>query len=97
MANWEIRRWPCPRRELSAPKGLPRFCEVRAPGERGAAEVRLTLGLSQGELAAILGASRPKVSLALQALAGAGALRREGEALVCDTAMLLRLAEGAEP
>ncbi len=69
----------------------------RLPKAPDAAKVRLTLGLSQGELAAILGASRPKVSLALQALAGTGALRREGEALVCDTAMLLRLSEGAEP
>jgi CRP-like cAMP-binding protein len=55
---------------------------------------RIVLGLTQGEVAAILGATRPKVSMAFQALATAGALQSEGDALVCDVALLARLAEG---
>lgn len=39
----------------------------------------LRLPISQGELAAVLGASRPKVNRALQALQEAGALERSGE------------------
>lgn len=64
--------------------------EAPPPGGRQ----RLVLGLTQGEVAAILGATRPKVSMAFQALAATGALHSEGEALVCDVALLARLAEG---
>lgn len=55
---------------------------------------KVTFGLSQGEIAAILGASRPKVNLALQALFARGALHREGDALLYDVEVLSRLAEG---
>jgi CRP-like cAMP-binding protein len=61
-----------------------------APGRR----VRLALGLSQGEVAAILGASRPKVSMAFQALVAAGALVADGAELICDVDALEGLAEG---
>ena len=56
---------------------------------------RLTLGVSQTDVSAILGASRPKISQAFQALLAAGAIRRDGEALVCDVAQLTALSEGA--
>jgi CRP/FNR family transcriptional regulator, cyclic AMP receptor protein len=57
---------------------------------------RLRLSLTQGELAAVLGASRPKVNRALQELEDAGAvLREEGGTLVCDPAKLLSLADAS--
>jgi CRP/FNR family cyclic AMP-dependent transcriptional regulator len=55
---------------------------------------RLVLGMTQADVAAILGATRPKVSLAFGALVAAGAVRRDGEALVCDTEILAAMAEG---
>ena len=57
---------------------------------------RLTLGISQSDIAAILGASRPRVSHGLQALADLGAIRRDGRAYLCDIALLTALAEGNE-
>ena len=53
----------------------------------------LSLQISQSELAAVLGASRPKVNRVIQSLTAEGALLREGEAWRCDTARLLALAE----
>lgn len=48
----------------------------------------LRLGLNQSDLSSVLGASRPKVNMALQALIAEGALVRNGEGLVCDLALL---------
>lgn len=56
---------------------------------------RLTLGVSQSDVSAILGASRPKISQAFQALIAAKAIRRDGDAYLCDVAALTRLCEGA--
>lgn len=57
---------------------------------------RLRLSLTQGELAAVLGASRPKVNRALQELEDAGAiLRQEGGTLTCQPEVLLALAQDA--
>lgn len=53
----------------------------------------LRLEINQSDLAAVLGASRPKVNRALQALRDTGAVQRRGEAMECDTAALIRLAE----
>jgi CRP/FNR family transcriptional regulator, cyclic AMP receptor protein len=50
-------------------------------------------GLNQSDLSAILGASRPKVNQALQALVSLGTIRPEGEALLCDLRMLRQLAQ----
>lgn len=50
-------------------------------------------GLNQSDLSAILGASRPKVNQALQALTTLGAIRRDGAALVCDVPLLRHLAQ----
>lgn len=55
----------------------------------------LRLDLSQSDLAAVLGASRPKVNQALQELCDAGAIRREGAIILCDVAALLLIAEPA--
>jgi len=57
---------------------------------------RLRLSLTQGELAAVLGASRPKVNRALQELEDAGAItRHEGGTLTCEPEVLLSLAQEA--
>lgn len=53
----------------------------------------LSLQISQSELAAVLGASRPKVNRVIQSLTAEGALTRDGDAWRCDTARLLALAE----
>lgn len=54
---------------------------------------RIPFDLSQGELAAILGASRPKVNRVLQDLVAEGVIRRDGDALVCDREALDGLAD----
>jgi len=53
----------------------------------------LRLGLNQSDLSAILGASRPKVNRVLQDLIAAGAIRRDGDRLVCRVPRLRDLAE----
>ena len=58
---------------------------------------RLALDLSQSEIAAILGASRPKISLAFGALAATGAVRRDGSTLICDVELLEQMADGDVP
>jgi CRP/FNR family cyclic AMP-dependent transcriptional regulator len=57
----------------------------------------IILGLTQSDLSLVLGASRPKVNQALQDLVAEGALRREGERLVCDVTGLEEIADIAEP
>jgi CRP-like cAMP-binding protein len=49
---------------------------------------RLCLDMTQGELALLLGASRPKVNVALTALESAEAVRKDGSILICDLEML---------
>ena len=61
-------------------------------GDAIPAKAVLRLGLNQSDLSSVLGASRPKVNQALQALIGEGVLRREGSTLVCDVAALRNLA-----
>ncbi|WP_054303148.1 Crp/Fnr family transcriptional regulator [Gemmobacter sp. LW-1] len=62
-------------------------------GEAPPPEAPLRLEISQTELAAVLGASRPKVNRALMALQAAGALSRDGGVWHCRTAALALLAE----
>jgi len=57
------------------------------------AAVPLDLGVSQGELALLIGASRPKVSVALGLLQEMGAITRKGANLVCNTDKLQGIAE----
>jgi CRP/FNR family transcriptional regulator, cyclic AMP receptor protein len=59
------------------------------PGRR----VPLELGFSQGELALLLGASRPKVNAALGALENAGAIRRTSDRVFCEPAKLALAAQ----
>jgi CRP-like cAMP-binding protein len=59
-----------------------------APGKR----VPLELGFSQGELAQLLGASRPKVNTALGVLESAGAVHRTLDRLFCDPVKLAHIA-----
>jgi CRP/FNR family cyclic AMP-dependent transcriptional regulator len=58
------------------------------PGKR----VPLELGFSQSELAQLLGASRPKVNIALRELEELGAIRRTSDRLFCDPALLAQTA-----
>lgn len=53
----------------------------------------LRLDITQSEMAAVLGASRPKVNRALHALRDAGAVVRQGDVLLCRVDSLLRLSE----
>jgi CRP/FNR family transcriptional regulator, cyclic AMP receptor protein len=64
-----------------------------APAGKPAESQRLTLGMSQSELALLLGASRPKVNAAIAMLDSAGAVQRAGQDLVCDRAILSTLAD----
>lgn len=56
---------------------------------------RLRLPLTQSELAAILGASRPKVNRAIAELEQAGAIKRIGGILECDPDLLEAFADPA--
>lgn len=64
---------------------------LQSPGQSGAA-VKLDLGMSQSELALLIGASRPKVNTALTVLEDRGAFTREGARFVCDTDVLADVA-----
>jgi CRP-like cAMP-binding protein len=55
--------------------------------------VALDLGMSQGELALLIGASRPKVNIALTMLEDMGAITRSGAKLTCDTEVLQSIAD----
>ncbi len=64
-----------------------------APAGKPAGSQRITLGMSQSELALLLGASRPKVNAALAMLESAGAVQRTGQDLDCDREILSNLAD----
>ena len=73
---------------------LARFL-VFALGDRNAPpgkRVPLDLGFSQGELAQLLGATRPKVNIALGVLESAGAINRTLDRLFCDPVKLAEIA-----
>lgn len=70
---------------------VARFLLLTLRREYGAAippEAPLTLWLNQAELAAILGASRPKINQVLQAMLAEGLLRRDGAELICNRVRL---------
>jgi CRP/FNR family transcriptional regulator, cyclic AMP receptor protein len=69
---------------------LLRLAHAPAP-VRG--EVELTLDLFQGEIAALIGASRPKVNLTFAELEARDAIRRAGRKLHCWIGTLEQLAE----
>ncbi len=66
--------------------------KLQAPGAAGK-DVALDLGMSQGELALLIGASRPKVNIALTMLEDMGAITRAGSKLTCDTEVLQSIAD----
>lgn len=77
---------------------LARFFLNRLASTSGTAapangKTRIALGMSQSELALLLGASRPKVNAALMALTDAGAITRAGEAFACDARLLAEVAQ----
>lgn len=80
---------------------LARFI-LAAAGQAGGAEAmrtgraRLTLDLGQGEIAAILGASRPKLNRAFAELGEMGAIARHDRDLDCDLRLLHEIAEADE-
>lgn len=55
--------------------------------------IPLNLDMSQGELALLIGASRPKVNVALTMLQDMGAIARTGSKLTCDLAVLESIAD----
>ncbi|MGD9785828.1 MAG: Crp/Fnr family transcriptional regulator [Hyphomicrobiaceae bacterium] len=57
--------------------------------------VMIDLGMSQGELALLIGASRPKVNTALSMLESSGAITRKGNQFECDIEQLT-LSAGVE-
>ncbi len=58
-----------------------------SPDAEGKA-VPFAMEMSQSELALLIGASRPKVNVALTQLEELGAVRRDGKRLLCDTYVL---------
>jgi CRP/FNR family transcriptional regulator, cyclic AMP receptor protein len=60
-----------------------------------AANIPLDLGISQGELALLIGASRPRVSEALVVLQDMGAITRKGSAVRCNIDVLREIADMA--
>lgn len=62
-------------------------------GEARSGREKIDLGMSQGELALLLGASRPKVNAALTLLEDLEAIRRQDTVVDCDIAELRRMAE----
>ena len=74
---------------------LARFL-LKALGNRqspSGRRVPLELGYSQGELALLLGASRPKINGALATLEHAGAIGRTLDRLFCDPVKLVHIAQ----
>lgn len=68
---------------------------IYAPGPANR-EAELTLTVSQGEIAALIGASRPKVNAAFGALEQQGAIQRQGNKLLCRMALLSEIAEAPD-
>jgi CRP/FNR family transcriptional regulator, cyclic AMP receptor protein len=64
---------------------------LQSPGQAGE-RVPLTLGMSQSELALLIGASRPKVNTALMVLEDQGAFSRDGARMLCNTDVLADIA-----
>ncbi len=62
-------------------------------GEGRSGREKIDLGMSQGELALLLGASRPKVNAALTLLEDLEAISRQDSLIDCDIAELRRMAE----
>lgn len=66
---------------------------LRIGAAEGQHKVRLDLGMSQGELALLVGSTRQTVNAALASLERLGAIQRAGGALECDRDSLTKLVE----
>jgi len=75
---------------------LARFFLNRVSSLPPATASRVSLGMSQNELALLLGASRPKVNAALMTLVHSGAIVRDGEEFTCNARILADLAHRRE-
>jgi CRP-like cAMP-binding protein len=64
----------------------------RQRSDPGTTPSSIELGITQGELALLIGASRQKVNAALHALEDMGAIKRSRTRLFCDEPALLRVA-----
>lgn len=62
-------------------------------GQTPSGSPRIQLGISQGELALVLGASRPKVNAALMTLEDTGAITRDGDGYLCNIDELTTIGE----
>lgn len=70
---------------------VARFLQLslrETPGAEGQAIVPVRWGLNQGELALIVGASRPKVNQVIQTFLADGILIRQGSTILCARAAL---------
>jgi CRP/FNR family cyclic AMP-dependent transcriptional regulator len=65
---------------------------LQSPSAQGG-NIPLDLGMSQGELALLIGASRPKVNIALTLLEELGGIKRVGTKLSCNTEVLESIAD----
>ncbi len=69
------------------------FLMTCASGTPKGQQMRVEMPYTQGELSALLGASRPKVNSALSLLQSAGAITKDGTGYLCSLARLEDLAE----
>jgi CRP/FNR family transcriptional regulator, cyclic AMP receptor protein len=67
---------------------------LRGQGKAGTQPVALDLGMSQGELALLIGASRSKVSAALAVLEKEGAIHHTASHIECNVGVLQHVAQG---
>jgi CRP-like cAMP-binding protein len=66
----------------------------RARGRHAAAgKVAITLNLSASELSLLIGEPRQQTEAALALMRASGAVRREGDTILCDIAVLLQIAD----
>jgi CRP/FNR family cyclic AMP-dependent transcriptional regulator len=66
---------------------------IPVPAARPAeGKATIEIGISQGELASLIGASRQKVNAALGLLEDSGAIHRMGRRIACDPALLVGIA-----
>lgn len=79
--------------EVRLARYLIGLCDQKTGGDRDCGAVSISLGMSQGELALLLGASRPKVNAALMLLEEQGAVTRQGDKIECVLDDLCDIAE----
>jgi CRP-like cAMP-binding protein len=66
--------------------------KLQSPSAKGD-KVPVDIGISQGELALLIGASRPKVNIALTTLEEMGAISRTGTKIFCNPSVLESVAD----